>query len=142
MKRAARYVTGRIKVRKIKLNEAKSTHVDFTNINVRHLPIIMNGNYVSYENITKYLGMILGYKTVPESTRKEKTRKGRNSPLSIHNKVLLYKPDFGQSSVGMCHPSSNFVPKKKHLSIISHISPCLALISHPIYYSLFYHCLI
>jgi hypothetical protein len=42
---------------RIKLNEYKSVHIDFTNNNIRQQPIFINGTKVPYANTAKYLGM-------------------------------------------------------------------------------------
>ena len=47
---------------RIKLNEAKSVHADFTNKRVEHKPIHINHQVVPYENTAKYLGMTLDAK--------------------------------------------------------------------------------
>ena len=47
---------------KIKLNESKSVHVDFTNKTVPCLPIYVNEIQVPYANTAKYLGMTLDAK--------------------------------------------------------------------------------
>ena len=47
---------------RIKLNETKSVHIDFTNKRIDHKPIHSNHRVVPYENTTKYLGMTLDAK--------------------------------------------------------------------------------
>jgi hypothetical protein len=42
---------------RIKLNESKSVHNDFTNKKIRQQPIFINGTQVPYANTAKYLGM-------------------------------------------------------------------------------------
>jgi len=44
---------------RIKLNETKSVHIDFTNKRIEHKPIHINHQVVPYENTAKYLGMNL-----------------------------------------------------------------------------------
>jgi hypothetical protein len=43
----------------IKLNEDKSTHVNFTNGRCHHIPIIMNGKTIPHSQTAKYLDMML-----------------------------------------------------------------------------------
>jgi hypothetical protein len=88
---------------RIKLNESKSVHIDFTNNKIRQQPIFINGTEIPYANTAKYLGMTLdaklGWKEHIKKKREElniKFRKmywllGCNSELSIHNKLTLYK---------------------------------------------------
>jgi hypothetical protein len=47
---------------RMKLNESKSVHIDFTNNKIRQQPSFINGTKVPYANITKYLGMTLDAK--------------------------------------------------------------------------------
>jgi predicted GIY-YIG superfamily endonuclease len=47
---------------KIKLNETKSTHVDFTNKRITHKPLYINNKVVPYADTAKYLGMTLDAK--------------------------------------------------------------------------------
>jgi hypothetical protein len=42
---------------RLKLNESKSIHIDFTNKESRQQPIFINGTKVPYANTAKYLGM-------------------------------------------------------------------------------------
>jgi hypothetical protein len=88
---------------RIKLNETKSVHIDFTNKRIEHKPIYINHQVVPYENTAKYLGMILDTKLrwKPHVKKKQeeltpKYRKmywliGRYSPLSACNKLMLYQ---------------------------------------------------
>jgi hypothetical protein len=46
---------------RIKLNEFKSVHTDFTN-KIKQQPIFINGTKVPYANTAKYLGMTLDAK--------------------------------------------------------------------------------
>ena len=88
---------------KLKLNEQKSTHINFTNKNIRNFPpVTINGTIIPYETNVKYLGMTLDarlrWKVHVKKKREElglKYRKlywllGRNSQLSIYNKILIY----------------------------------------------------
>jgi predicted GIY-YIG superfamily endonuclease len=47
---------------RIKLNEAKSVHVNFTNKKVNYLPVSINQQIIPHENSAKYLGMTLDAK--------------------------------------------------------------------------------
>jgi hypothetical protein len=88
---------------RIKLKESKSVHIDFTNNKIKQQPIFINGTKVPYANTAIYLGMTLDAKLRWKEHIKEildeiniKFRKiywflGRNSELSIHNKLTLYK---------------------------------------------------
>ena len=88
---------------KIKLNELKSAHVNFTNKPlVNPPPIILNNVMVPYENSAKYLGMTLDVKLKWKEHVKKKRKEldlkyrqlywliGRRSKLSIDNKILIY----------------------------------------------------
>ena len=88
---------------KIKLNESKSVHINFTNRQIFHQPKIkLNGVDVSIGNSAKYLGMTLDVKLRwNEHVKKKKIELenkyrenywllGRRSKLSIYNKVLVY----------------------------------------------------
>lgn len=88
---------------KIKLNELKSVHINFTNKRIENsLPVTLNGVVVPYANTAKYLGMTLDTKLRwKEHIRKKRAELGlkyrqlywllgRNSQLSIHNKILIY----------------------------------------------------
>jgi hypothetical protein len=88
---------------RIKLNESKSVHTDFTNNKIKQQPIFSNGTKVPYANTAKYLGMTLDAKLRWKKHIKKKHdelnikfRKmywllGRNSQLPVHNKLTLYK---------------------------------------------------
>ena len=47
---------------RIKLNEAKSVHVNFTNRKINYLPVVINQQLIPHENNAKYLGMTLDAK--------------------------------------------------------------------------------
>lgn len=88
---------------KIKLNESKLIHIDFTNKHCDYHPIYINGMQVPYANTAKYLGITLDAKLRWKSHVKKKRQEldiryksmywllGRKSCLSIHNKIILYK---------------------------------------------------
>lgn len=88
---------------RMKLNESKSVHINFTNRRINHIPVTINQNEVPYANTAKYLGMTLDAKLRwKEHVKKKKTESeikyrkmywliGKDSPLSIYNKLLLYK---------------------------------------------------
>jgi hypothetical protein len=88
---------------RIKLNESKLVHIDFTNKKIRQQPIFINDTKVPYDKTAKYLGMTLDaklrWKEHIKKNRDELNIKfskmylllGRNSELSVHNKLILYK---------------------------------------------------
>lgn len=88
---------------RIKLNETKSVHVNFTNQRKQHLPIRINETQIPIADSAKYLGMHLDarlrWKVHIKKKREElgiRYKKlhwmlGRNSQLSIDNKLLIYK---------------------------------------------------
>lgn len=87
----------------IKLNETKSIHIDFTYNKISYLPLNLNGIQIPYSNNAKYLGMTLDSKLrwkVHVKKKKEELEikyrnmywlMGKQSVLSIHNKLILYK---------------------------------------------------
>jgi hypothetical protein len=91
----------------IKLNESKSVYIIITSKNIRQQPSFISGTQVPYANTAKYLGMNLHaklrWKEHIKKRRDElniKFRKmywllGRNSEMSIHNKIILYKQVIG-----------------------------------------------
>ncbi|CAK9827570.1 Probable RNA-directed DNA polymerase from transposon BS [Anthophora retusa] len=88
---------------KLKINASKSAHIVFTYRRVPEVPIIMNGETIPTTNEVKYLGMHLDkrltWKPHLTAKRKQIDLKLRNmywligyrSPLSLFNKLLLYK---------------------------------------------------
>jgi hypothetical protein len=88
---------------RIKLNESKSVHIDFTNMRLTQRPIYINGTQIPYANTAQYLGMTLDTKLRWKEHIKMKRDKlnikfrkmywllGHNSELSIYNKLILYK---------------------------------------------------
>lgn len=88
---------------RIKLNEAKSTHINFTNKKVDPLLITINSKTVPYKKTAKYLGMTLDVKLkwkehvkIKKTELNHKYRQmywllGRNSELSTYNKLMIYK---------------------------------------------------
>ena len=46
----------------VSANETKSTHVNFTNKKIKHLPILLDHQMILHENLAKYLGITLGCK--------------------------------------------------------------------------------
>jgi hypothetical protein len=87
----------------IKLNGGKSTHVTFTNKRCHYAPIIMNGKTIPHFLTAKYLSMTLDaelwWKVHVKKKREELDLKhrsmywimGRQSAMSAHNKLVLYK---------------------------------------------------
>lgn len=88
---------------RIKLNETKSTHTNFTYKKIANLPLVINNKIVPYSNTAKYLGINLDAKLKwKEHIKKKKDELnikyrqlywllGRNSELSVYNKILIYK---------------------------------------------------
>lgn len=88
---------------RIKFNEQKSVHINFTNKKINNLPIILNNNVVPNKKTAKYLGLNLDVKLKWKEHVKKKTEQmkikyknmywliGRYSQLSIQNKVLIYQ---------------------------------------------------
>lgn len=88
---------------RIKLNETKSVHVNFTNKKEEYHPIVINNKIIPYENTAKYLGMTLDAKLRWKAHVKKKKDElelrykrmywllGRHSTVTVHNKILLYK---------------------------------------------------
>lgn len=103
LQRSINKVTNWTKKWRIKLNETKSVHINFTNKIVNRIPIVINSKQVPYSNTAKYLGMTLDAKLRwKEHVKKKKEelnikyRKmywllGRHSELTLHNKLLLYR---------------------------------------------------
>lgn len=92
---------------RIKLNEQKSVHVNFTNQNMINPPsLVINGTLAPHENNAKYLGINSDVKLRWKHHIKKKREEldlrykkyywllGRKSQLSIHNKILVYKQIF------------------------------------------------
>ena len=88
---------------RIQVNEAKSTHISFTNRKIISPPVYLNSKQIPYSNSVKYLGMHLDqrltWKNHIEKKRNEINIKykrmywllGKNSQLALKSKVLLYK---------------------------------------------------
>lgn len=88
---------------RIKLNENKSVHMNFTNRKVNHLSVQLNNNIIPRKQTTKYLGLNLDVKLKWKVHVKMKTEQlklkyksmywllGRDSQLSIKNKLLVYQ---------------------------------------------------
>jgi len=87
----------------IQINESKSVHINFTNRRFKHIPVTINNQKVPYANTAKYLGMTLDAKLQWKAHVKKKRKVlelrykkiywpvGRNSSLSLHDKLLIYK---------------------------------------------------
>lgn len=88
---------------RIKLNESKSVHINFTNKKNEYCAVLINNKIIPYGNTAKYLGMTLDAKLRWKAHVKKKKQElelrykrmywllGRQSALSVHNKLLLYK---------------------------------------------------
>jgi hypothetical protein len=70
----------------IKLNEDKSTHVNFTDRRWHHIPLIMNGKTIPHSQTAKYLGMTLDAKLC----WKAHVKKTRRTWPKIETNVLTY----------------------------------------------------
>lgn len=88
---------------RIRFNETKSVHINFTNRRITRLPIVINSQVIPYEYTAKYLDMTLYAKLKWKEHVKKKVQElnikakkmhwllGRGSEkLSVHNKLLLY----------------------------------------------------
>lgn len=103
LQRSIDHISNWTKTWRIKLNETKSIHINFTNKKDRYIPIRMNNVNIPYANTAKYLGMTLDvrlrWKVHIKKKREElgiKYKKmywllGRSSNLSTYNKLLFYK---------------------------------------------------
>lgn len=103
LQRAVTTMSNWTKKWRIQLNETKSTHINFTNQKINHIPVKINSNTIPHANTAKYLGMTLDAKLRwKEHVKKKhgelkiKLRKmnwliGRHSELSVSNKLLLYR---------------------------------------------------
>lgn len=88
---------------RIKMNESKSVHINFTNKKKEYLPVNINNTQIPYANSAKYLGITLDARLRWKAHIKKKREElgikyrnmywliGRNSTLSVHNKLLVYK---------------------------------------------------
>lgn len=88
---------------KIKLNQTKSVHVDFTTKKIHYIPVYINLQPVPYTNSAKYLGMTLDTKLKWKEHVKIKLTElnirykklfwliGRSSNLNVTNKLLIYQ---------------------------------------------------
>jgi hypothetical protein len=121
---------------RIKLNEQKSTHINFTNKKISQiLPLYINGTKVPYANTAKYLGMTLDTKLKWKEHLKKKRAElglkyrdyywliGRHSKLSIFNKTLIYnqilKPVWLYGiQVWGCASDSNITPIQTFQNIV------------------------
>lgn len=86
----------------LKLNNSKSIHIDFANIRTNYTPLYIEQQQVPTANSVKYLGMILDSKLNWKEHIKKKREElnikyrnlswlmGRNSVLSIDNKLMIY----------------------------------------------------
>lgn len=103
LQEAANNISNWTKKWRIKINETKSTYINFTYKKINNPPIYIDQKAVPYANIAKYLGMNLDAKLKWKEHIKKKKEElniryrkmywliGRSSELSIQNKMLLYK---------------------------------------------------
>lgn len=87
---------------RIKLNESKSVHIDFTNKREQYHPVRINNQVIPYSNTAKYLGLTLDAKLRWKAHVKKKKEElgiryqkmnwliGRRSPMSIKSKIMVY----------------------------------------------------
>ena len=88
---------------RIKLNNLKSVHVDFTNMEIPHHQLYIDNVEIPYSNTAKYLGMTLDCKLRWSEHVKKKKKElqlklsnlywllGRTSKVSVYNKLLVYQ---------------------------------------------------
>lgn len=103
LQKAIKSVSDWTKKWRIKLHETKSIHINFTNRRINTVRVNIDGKEVPYANTAKYLGITLDAKLRWKEHVKKKKEElnirlrqmhwlmGRNSQLSIDNKLLLYK---------------------------------------------------
>ena len=96
-------ITSWCKQWRLRLNESKSQHINFTNRKETPIPVKINGKIIPFVNTAKYLGLTLDTKLrwkehikikvsqLNITYKKMQWMMGRKSNLSIHNKLLLYK---------------------------------------------------
>ena len=76
---------------RIKLNESKSVHINFTNRNIEVIRININGQMVPYANTAKYLGMTLDTKLKWKEHVKKKKRRDEGK---IQENGLVIRKEF------------------------------------------------
>jgi len=88
---------------KIKVNETKSSHITFTLLKDQCPPVCINQTVIPHVEMVKYLGLHFDHrltwkehvamkrKQLNHKTREIKWLIGKNSPLSLENKILIYK---------------------------------------------------
>lgn len=88
---------------RIKLNNLKSVHINFTLKKTTQYPLYIDGTVIPYSDSAKYLGMTLDAKLRWKEHVKKKKEEldiklsklywllGRRSKLSTYNKILIYK---------------------------------------------------
>jgi hypothetical protein len=96
-------ITNWTKKWRIKLNQQKSAHINFTYKQNKKTPLEINGQPIPFANEAKYLGMNLdvGLKWKAHIKKKKDELKirrrnlswliGRRSQMTINNKLLIYK---------------------------------------------------
>ncbi|CAA9999210.1 unnamed protein product [Nesidiocoris tenuis] len=124
---------------RIKMNEMKSVHVDFTNKRIDYLPLRLNAQVIPHANEAKYLGITmdarLRWKHHIKKKKVELTAKfrkmywliGRKSKLSIQNKLTLYnqvlKPvwTYGAQLWGCTAPSNREIIQRFQNNVLRSI---------------------
>ena len=87
----------------MKVNETKSSHITFTLRKDQCPPVCINHTVIPHVETVKYLGLhfdrrltskehiFMKRKQLNRKTREIKWLMGKNSPLSLENKLLIYK---------------------------------------------------
>jgi len=87
----------------MKVTETKSSHITFTLQKGQCPPVCINQTVISHVETVKYLGLhfdrrltwkehiVMKRKQLDPKTREIKWLIGKNSPLSLENKLLIYK---------------------------------------------------
>lgn len=91
LQRTINTVNNWMKKWRIKLNETKTVHVNFTNKYVIWIPIVINSKQIPYANTAKYLGMTLDAKLKWKEHVKMKKKRTRNQ---IQKNVLANRQTF------------------------------------------------
>ena len=102
LQKALNSITAWTRKWRIKLNNEKSVHINFTNCDITYHPLYIDNTTIPYSNTAKYLGMTLDAKLKWKEHIKKKREElqiklnklhwllGRRSKLSVQNKLLIY----------------------------------------------------